>query len=73
MRNTVHELDRLLRGELTRQADLQAGRIGISTNRLVLLSVPMAWLFVAAGSRGLNQWLAQMVSQPAVVEEEVRE
>jgi hypothetical protein len=42
-------------------------------DRLVLLAVPLAWLFVAAGSRGLNQWLAELVEKPEAVEEQVQE
>jgi len=42
-------------------------------DRLVHLAVPLAWLFVAAGSRGLNQWLAEMVNRANPVEEQLQE
>jgi hypothetical protein len=42
-------------------------------DRLVLLAVLLAWLFVAAGSRGFNQWLAELVNKPEAAEEQVQE
>ena len=41
-----------------------------AVDRLVMQVVPLAWLFVANGSRGLNQWLAEMVKKPTATESE---
>ena len=73
MRDSIHELDRLLRGELTRRTELRQGRIEISTNRLVLLSGLLGLvygasmgLYAALGGRpeAFLQLLATMAKVP---------
>jgi hypothetical protein len=58
---------------LTIRKNIYARHLEFALDRLVLPAAPLAWLFVAAGSRGLNQWLAEMVNRANPVEEQLQE